>query len=105
MSSDVHPTVRNLVIVGIWLTVLVPALALVVAISTYAVRLGISGDLTVPAVELGPQTQLLIVMAAVGGYGFVVWMALRETFGGEDVDEAVESAADAADEVKDQTDD
>ena len=98
--SDVHPLLRNAVIAIVWLTVLVPALALVVALSWYAVRLGMYGDLTVPGVELGPQTQLLLVLAILGGYGFVVWMAMRETFGGEDVDEGVETATEAADEAQ-----
>jgi hypothetical protein len=104
MSSDVHPLVRNAVIVAIWATVIVPAVAITVALSAYAVRLGVHGDLTVPGVSLGPQTQLLLVLALVGGYGFIVWMALRETFGGEDVDEGVDTAVETAETVQDNID-
>ena len=104
-DSDVHPLVRNAVIVVIWATVLIPALALVIAISAFAVRAGFTGDVAVPTPDIGPQTQMLLVMAVLGGYGFVVWMALRETFGGEDVDEGVDSATEVADDIQDRRDD
>lgn len=103
-DSDVHPLLHNAVIGAIWLTVIVPALALTVAISAYAVRLGLNGELALPGLTVGPQTQLLLILAVVGGYGFVVWMALRETFGGADVDAGVETAVEAADEAQELTD-
>lgn len=102
--SDVHPLLRNAVIAAIWLTVIVPAAALVIALSAYAVRLGFHGDLALPGVDLGPQTQLLIILAVLGGYGFVVWMAMRETFGGEDVDEGVATAVDTAETLDEEID-
>jgi hypothetical protein len=104
-DSDVHPLVRNAVIVVIWATILIPALALVVAVSAFAVRAGLTGDVVIPTPDLGPQTQMLLIMAVLGGYGFIVWMAMRETFGGEDVDAGVESASEVADEVQQRQDD
>lgn len=104
-ESDVHPMLRNAVVAAIWLTVIVPAVALTVSVSLFAVRYGINGDLAVPAVQLGPQTQLLLVLAIVGGYGFIIWMAMRETFGGGDVDAGVEQAQDVAETVNDELND
>jgi len=102
--SDVHPALRNAVIAAIWLTVVVPVAAAVVSVSIYAVRYALNGTLTTPDVALGPQTQLLLILAVVGGYGFLIWLVARETFGAKDVDQAAESAVETAEDAQETID-
>jgi len=102
--SEVHPALRNAVVGAVWLTVIVPIVAAVVSVAIYAVRLALFGDLTAPDISLGPQTQLLLIVAVAGGYGFLIWLVARETFGGEDVDEAADAAIETAEDVAEQAD-
>jgi len=102
--SDVHPALRNAVIAAIWLTVVVPVAAAVVSLSIYAVRYALNGDLAAPDIALGPQTQLLLILAVAGGYGFLIWLVARETFGASDVDQAAESAVSTAEDAQDAID-
>jgi hypothetical protein len=105
MSSDVHPLLRNAVVAVIWATLLVPLLAVAVAISTYAVRLGLHGELTTPRIGLDPQTQMLAILGVLAGLGLLYWLTARETFGDADVDEGTQSALETVDEAKDRLSD
>jgi len=104
-DASVSNWVQDAVVVALWIPPILVLFGISIAILGVGVRTALHGS--VPDLSgLGGAVDSQLVLLALGGaIGGLYWLLARATFGGETVDESVESAGEAADQVDDFTDD
>jgi hypothetical protein len=76
-----------------------------VSVAVFAVRTAFSADPLTVDVAVGPQISMLLILGAVGAVAGFYWLISRWTFGGEFVDDAVDSGTEAVEQAKEAVDD
>lgn len=105
MASKVDPRIRNVVVAAGWAVPVLLLLGGAVGGSIYLVRVALTAEVVAPTLTLGSQTSLLVVLGAVGAIGGFYWLLSRWTFGGQFVDDAVDSGTEAVEQATDTLDD
>lgn len=100
----IDPRVRTVVVAVSWAIPLVLLLFGAIAAGIYLVRLALFAEVRAIDIALGAQTTLLVLLLIVGAIGGYYFLLSRWTFGGEFVDESVESGTDAAEQIADTAD-
>jgi ABC-type proline/glycine betaine transport system permease subunit len=100
-DASVSNWVQDFVVVALWIPPILILFGIAIAILGVGVRTALYGDLpdlSGVGTALDSQTALLALGAAILG---LYWLLARTTFGGETVDQSVESGVEAADQIED----